>query len=365
VQIQVQEAAVKKRNLCILCLSILIISLGWTTPQETHPRGLGIVLPKSALVSEEVIDSVLGMCIQFRVDTLYVPAISYMEALYVSDILPRSNVLINHPTPLDFDPIGYILRKAATLGVRTVLMLDLFTAWPSEDIPFNPLHVTRRSPQWLSHDSIGQLHTAPIILDPGNPQVQSFILSLLREIMIRYQPMFIALENFQYPNRAYGYNPSALIEFERKKRESYHQVYSFDTFREQTLDDLIFRISALRDSLGVFTQFSAFVPSDIQLSRRDTFQNWAKWVNAGHLHSVALSYWYPDIQRVRYDTSQAFETLYQGRFVPVLNPFDMNALQLEVIVKEILGYPIPQIILSTFSPDILRMMNSWSVGVPR
>lgn len=357
----------KRIGVIFLCtlISLSALLVGQTTRPNPQPRGLGIVLPRSALISEEVIDRVLGLCIQHRVDTLYVPAIAYMEALYSSSILPRSNILINNHTPVDFDPIRYIMRKSSTLGIRTILVVDLFTAWPSEDIPFNPLHVTRRFPQWFSYDSFGQMHTSPIFLDPGHPEVQRFALSLVQEILIRYQPSHIALDAFGYHNREFGYNPTALRDYEQKKRERYQSLYTFDAFREDVLDDLVFRIAALRDSLGVFTQFMAFVSSDITFARRDYFQNWAKWVNAGYLQSVMLSYWYPDVQRVRYDTVQAFEILHQGRFVPSLNPFEMLPPQLEIIVKELLDFPVPQIVLKTYSPDVLRMMNSWNVGIPR
>ncbi|HOX65173.1 MAG TPA: hypothetical protein PLB79_05120, partial [Thermotogota bacterium] len=71
---------------------------------------LGVRANRLDLISEQSLDQLLGMCIQFRVDTLYVPIVSYMEALYLSDQLPRSNVLINNHAPDSFDPLRYLME---------------------------------------------------------------------------------------------------------------------------------------------------------------------------------------------------------------------------------------------------------------
>ena len=75
---------------------------------------LGVRANRLDLISEQSLDQLLGMCIQFRVDTLYVPIVSYMEALYLSDPVSYTH-LRAHETVLDL-VCRLLLEKKQLLG---------------------------------------------------------------------------------------------------------------------------------------------------------------------------------------------------------------------------------------------------------
>ncbi|HOD91051.1 MAG TPA: family 10 glycosylhydrolase [Thermotogota bacterium] len=326
---------------------------------------LGVRANRLDLISEQSLDQLLGMCIQFRVDTLYVPIVSYMEALYLSDQLPRSNVLINNHAPDSFDPLRYLMEKGRHLGVAIIPIVDLFTVWPSKDFPAARKHVSRQHPEWLSMDSLGRVLTAPAVLDPGVPEAQSFLITLLKEILIRYNPLILAFENFGYPSPVYGYNPYAMKEFEIAKNHSYARPYTMDDFRADALTSLLIRFNALRDGLGVRTRFLLLTETNPDRGLREHFQDWVLWLNSGYFGNVALWYWFMDVKTVRYDTLQAFDILANDGFIVGFSPLSLIRAQLDLVLQEILTHPVGGIMIDTFSPEALTLLNLNGIGLPR
>jgi len=342
----------------ILLFAVLALSQGGY-------RGLSVVVDRIEMISESSIDQLLGKCIKYRVDTLYIPVVSFMEALYDSDILPRSNVLINNGTPSGFDPLAYVMEKGETFGIQIIPLIDPVTVWPSKDLPMNALHVSNRHPDWLSRDSMGRLLTDPIILDPGAPAVQRFIISLVSEILRDYKPYQIAFANFEYPSPEYGHNPYALKEFEQPRTANRNRIVNLDTFRKETLDDLIKRLRATIESLGLSTRIFMF-----SLSQRDNalerhFQDWVYWINTGYVDWSVIWYWQPDRKNVAHDTQWALEHVLQEKVIPGFSPQSLQPSQYGVVLNTILSFPVSGVVVDTFQPGVLRILNDNKVGIPR
>jgi uncharacterized lipoprotein YddW (UPF0748 family) len=326
---------------------------------------LGITVNRIQLISEETIDHLLGLCIRYRIDTLYVPVVSNMEAFYDSRILPRSSVLINNGAFSDFDPLRYIISKGKRFNVFIVPVVDCLTVWPSKDFPVIRNHVSVEHPEWLSMDSLGRILATPAILDPGVPDVQAFLISLLKEILLRYNIPAIALEHFEYPNGSYGYNPYSLKEYEKNKRSITNATYTLNDFRIETLSDLLSRFNALRDSLGVVTNIHLITETDPKRCKSERFQDWLSWINSRQIAHAALWYWFADVKTVRYDTLYTLENLSSRNVFFGLSPNSLMPEQLELLLKEITSYPIKGVVVDTFDEDILEKLNSYGIGIPR
>lgn len=326
---------------------------------------LGVMVNRLEMINEETIDQLLGSCIRFRIDTIFVPIVSYMEALYESMILPKSNVLINNQSAAGFDPLRYLMEKGKRFGIVVIPVVDFFTVWPSIDFPFNKLHISNKNLNWLSLDSMGRLLPDPVILDPGVPEVQVFLISLLKEILTRYTLPFLAFENFQYPNSSYGYNPYALKEYEKWKRDAFKTIATMDEFRVQTLTTILRRMNALRDSVGVGTRFLIIAQTDPVRSKREFFQDWLVWLNSKLFETAALWYWFPDVKTVRYDTLVMFESLSEKSFLVGIKPASLIPAQLDLVLAELTTYPIRGVVVDTFDPGILSVLNAYGIGIPR
>ncbi len=350
-----------KKNLLLLMM-IVIIS---TTFFSSVNKGLSVVVDRIDLVSEESIDKLLGKCIKYRIDTLYVPAVSFMESLYDSKMLPRSNVLLNNDTPASFDPLAYILEKAYNFDIQIIPLIDVFTVWPSEDIPFNQLHIAKQHPDWFSRNSSGEVLTDPVILDPGIPAVQNFSISIIKELLKNYKPNQIAFYNFEYPSQDYGYNPYALKEFEQYRRDNSMRIVNFQTYRREALDDLIKRMKALTTSLGLSTRIFMFNTSDYQQSLDNHFQDWVFWINKGYVDWSVFWYWFPDKKNVSYDTQWALEHILHQKIIPAFSPQNLQFSQYLTVLDSILGFEVSGIVVDTTEKGVMEILNENGVGIPR
>jgi len=328
-------------------------------------KSLAVKVERNHLISEKSIDSLLGICIKYRIDTLFVPAVYFMEALYDSRILPRSNVLINNKTPSDFDPMEYILKKSATFGILVVPTFDFFTAWPSRDFPINRLHVVNMHPEWLSFDSQGKLLYEPVSLDPGVPEVQNFCISIFREFLINYSPAAVAISEYGYYSAVYGYNPFSMKEFETWSRNNYGKVVTFDDFRVYTLENILKRLISQRDALGFSGRIFLFTLSDPEISKKRHFQDWMNWVNAGLVDFSIFEYWLADLKTIGYDTSKAFDKISGARFLPFISPSGLIPSQFQLIIEELKKLSVSGIVVDTIDGSFLNFLNINNFGVPR
>jgi len=327
--------------------------------------GLSLEAQRLDMINEVSIDNLFGKCINYRIDTLYIPIVSFMESLYESRILPRSNVLVNNDSMISFDPLAYALKKGATFGIRIIPVIDLLTVWPSQDLPNNPLHISKKQPNWLSRDSEGKLLYNPIFLDPGAPRVQDFIISIIKEILIQYKPSHIAFSNFQYPDPEYGYNPYALKEYEQYLRDNHSQVTNFSDFRRDVLSNLIMRLNALVQTLGLSTRLVIYHTSNYENSLTQHFQDWVYWLNKDYVDTGIMWYWFTDKKNVAHDTQWALEHIKGQKIVPAFSPDNLQYSQFLVVMNTILDFPVSGIVVDTNDSFLLELLNNNKVGIPR
>jgi len=332
---------------------------------STEPLGLSLEAQRIDLISEESIDNLMGKCINYRIDTLYIPIVSFMEALYESKILPRSNVLINNDSSASFDPLAYAMKKGDIFGIRIIPVVDLFTAWPSQDLPNNLMHLSRKQPDWMSRNEMGKLLYNPVFLDPGVPQVQNFTISLIREILIKYKPAYIAFSDFYFPTPEYGYNPYSLKEYEQYLRTKHSQIVNFDTYRQSVLNNLIMRLDALVQSLGLSTNLLIYHTSHYDNSLSVHFQDWVYWLNKGYVDLGIMWYWFSDKKNVAHDTQWALEHIKGQKFVPAFSPDQLQYSQFLLILNTILDFPVSGIVVDTINTNLLDILNENKVGIPR
>lgn len=342
--------------LLLLCFSAVLFG---------EPLGLSLEAQRLDMINEESIDNLMGKCINYRIDTLYIPIVSFMESLYESRILPRSNVLINNESMLTFDPLAYAMKKGEIFGIRIIPVVDLLTVWPSQDLPNNPLHLSKKQPDWLSRNSEGKLLYNPVLLDPGAPQVQNFIIALVKEILIHYKPSQLAFTNFYYPNPEYGYNPYALKEYEQYLRDNHSQIANFNNFRQDTLNKLMVRLDALVQTLGLTTRLLVYHTSNYENSLSQHFQDWVYWLNSDYVDTGIMWYWFTDKKNVAHDTQWALEHIKGQRIIPTFSPDALQYSQFLVVMNTILDFPVSGIMVDTVDSSLLEILNNNEVGIPR
>ncbi len=138
------------------------------------------------------------------------------EGYYKSDILPRAAGM-----PIGYnDPLGDLLNelKAKNAKVRVHAWISPLQAHNARAI-VRPQenHVVVKHPEWLTKDIEGNQADANgwVYLDPGHPEVQDYVVSIVKELAGSQPIAGILIDGLQYPEQGarFGYNEKALERF--------------------------------------------------------------------------------------------------------------------------------------------------------
>ncbi len=118
------------------------------------------------------------------------------DALYESRIEPWSAFLSGKmgqpPSPL-YDPLGWAIREAHARGLELHAWFNPFRALTTADASVDPSHVTRRHPEWIRR------YAGQLILDPGVPAVREYVMSVIMDVVRRYDVDGIHIDDYFYP----------------------------------------------------------------------------------------------------------------------------------------------------------------------
>ncbi|MGX5818888.1 family 10 glycosylhydrolase [Chitinophaga lutea] len=134
-------------------------------------------------------------------NTIYLQVRSNCDAMYPSSIEPWSLDLTGKqgqaPSPA-WDPLAFAIEECHKRGMELHAWMNPYRATTtSGSIPSNdPMHVTRAHPEWLL--SQGSLR----VLDPGLPEVRAHILSVVKDVVSRYDVDGIHFDDYFYPPNA-------------------------------------------------------------------------------------------------------------------------------------------------------------------
>ncbi len=134
-------------------------------------------------------------------NVLFVQMRSQCDAMYPSDIEPWSADLTGRQgtapsTP--WDPMAFAIEECHKRGMEFHAWLNPYRATSnSANIPnFAENHVTRAHPEWLLSQGILR------VLDPGLPEVRDHIMSVITDIVHRYDVDGIHFDDYFYPPSA-------------------------------------------------------------------------------------------------------------------------------------------------------------------
>ncbi len=135
-------------------------------------------------------------------------------------------------------------------------------------------------------------------LDPANPEVVNFVLSLISEIVNRYNVDGVNIDYVRYPNIAkenynnqWGYTPYARAEFK--------QIYEVDpvdiqpksalwddwcAYRQDKITDYVHKASLIVRSRK--KMITAVVFPDYKVSLQTKFQDWTRWIDRRYLDAI-------------------------------------------------------------------------------
>lgn len=254
------------------------------------------------------VDQMIGLAVQGNYNAIFAEVLAYHDnpvgshgAYWRSNIVARSSYVTD-----SFDPLAYMVQQAHANGIELHCWLVAFrvsTAWPPAGNSFLASH-----PEYLMvpRASIG---AGPVkvgsdyVLDPGSPDAQEYLVSIVRELVSNYEIDGINWDYIRYTQTDAGYPAdngyanSGLKRFQRITGRTDVPAATGDTqwndFRRRTIDELVRRVRAeipsipgsrqpLRYTADLITWGDA--PANFTSSSAYTlFSNWEYWLRMGWL----------------------------------------------------------------------------------
>lgn len=134
---------------------------------------------------------------------------SQCDAIYPSTIEPWAALLTGSqgtpPSPF-YDPLQFCIDECRKRGLEIHAWLNpyraLSTATTSTLAALHPTHIINTQPTWIMSAITNSNSSDQRLLNPGNPNVPGYIISVVMDIVRRYDVDGIHFDDYFYPNPA-------------------------------------------------------------------------------------------------------------------------------------------------------------------
>lgn len=230
-------------------------------------------------------------------------------AFWNSTILPEAPAVTT-----GFDPLDILCQQAHAKGIEVhpwIIPYRVSLSWPPTGNSIVSAH-----PEWIMVPlaSMGggpAMIDSAYYLDPGSPDVQEYVVSIVRELVQKYPIDGINFDYIRYVDTDAGYPAST--SYTKSSLARFRQITGrtdtpssgdsqWSDFRRRTIDELVRRcraeVVAARPLPDPQVRFTADlicwgdVPGSFSSSSAYAlFQNWQKWMQAGWLDaSIIMNY---------------------------------------------------------------------------
>ncbi len=186
---------------------------------------------------DEVI-KLLDLADELKMNAIIFQVRSMCDAFYESDIEPSSYYLTGKMgEKLKFDPLKFLIEQA---HLRGILVHAWFNPYRASSTRFNKEvssnHVLKRHPDWIREYSIYK------IIDPGIKEVQDYIISVIADVVMRYDIDGVHFDDYFYPYPDLAKTDFPDTETYALYRKSGGKLNKGD-WRRKNVDDLMYNVS--------------------------------------------------------------------------------------------------------------------------
>ncbi|MCL1934622.1 MAG: family 10 glycosylhydrolase [Candidatus Azobacteroides sp.] len=243
------------------------------------------------------------------------------DVIYPSEIESRSEYVKSVYATADYDPLSYAIEACHQRGIECHAW---FVVYPLGSEAMNKKF--NRTFSAFNRNHLTKTFKKEVYLDPGNPQTDAYILSLIKEIVSTYDIDGIHLDYIRYPEASDGFP-------DKDTYRLYGAGKNKDDWRRENINRLVYAIYDTVKSLKPWVQVSSSVVGmykEIQgCDRRhwtaysSVFQDPVDWLSKGkHDFIVPMNYYsgklfYPFVQDWVSKSGERF-------VVPGLGAFQMD-----------------------------------------
>ena len=177
---------------------------------------------RDALQTKKSIDELINFASERNINDLFVQVRGRGDALYESQMIPRSQLLSSDK----FDPLSYLLQNIKGRGIKVHAWVNVYLVWSSKIMPEDKKHIIYKNEDWIDTteewplDINKQLYKIStrnegegVFLAPNHPEVNNYLVSVFKEIIDNYEIDGLHLDYIRYQDVDYGRNPYAIAKF--------------------------------------------------------------------------------------------------------------------------------------------------------
>lgn len=359
-----------KQVLLISNFILLIIFTNILAEANAHPdlsstfmdSGRGLWVVRHDFISPASIDSIIAVASRCGFSDLFVQIRGRGDAYYNSAYEPKAEEL-----DADFDPLAYLLSHKGNNHFRIHAWINVFYLWSSDSLPKSQRHLLNRKPEWIvypaSSPGNGKLSkrkgdSEGLFNSPLLPEVQSYILEIVDDILSKYDIDGIHLDYIRFPGRDFDFHPWVRHQFEKlyvldplelkNDKDNFVRKYSYTgyelyydrwgRFLRNGLSDFVKRLSIRAHKRKSDLIISAAVKADLSIAYLNFYQEWDRWLREGWIDwAIPMNYATDNvtfISRIRSMLSNGLmQKLWMG--VSLYNQTEISAIDKIRAVREL------------------------------
>ena len=299
----------KYKYLCIRAAFIAALLFSFNLSSQIHNNhfeGRYLWVVRNTLTSIDNIDRMIEFATINRFNNILVQVRGRGDAYYRSDIVPKSHLLKD----VKFDPLAYLIPKAKEKGINVHAWVNTYILWSSDKKPIQSNHLFNTNPNWIDQNTRELLDLNQDIkknrilnkgfegfyLSPNHPKVNSYLVTIVRELIQNYDIDGIHLDYVRYHDSDYGKNPVAIAYYRKyhginalsSNQLSKSEMSEWNDYRRKSVTDLVRELRKMIDYLDPNVELTAAVKPNLYEARDRFFQEWDVWLAAGYLDKALV-----------------------------------------------------------------------------
>ncbi len=342
---------------CLLNSSLLLAEDKLLPAKDYSKRGVWVSVfsTKKALYSKDGVRNLLARCKKAKVNEIYLQIFQSGNAYYDSKICDRSKY-DQMVKAAGLDTLDLLLREAQESNINVFAWVNVLSLGNNDkaDIltKYGGSVLTRDQYQRPSKTTYNMeidkycLRENMIFLEPGDPRVEEYILTIINEIVNRY-PLIsgIHLDYVRYPSPVpfipgtrfnkygltYGYGVKNVERFKDKTGlnsldtlNNEDEYLAWDNWKRQQVTGLVRKISSLVKVKSPGLLVSCAVIPLTERAYSNAFQDWSGWLEDGLIDYVVLMAYTKDNQFAKEIVKSALGHRGKGKIYIGIGLFLMN-----------------------------------------
>lgn len=205
------------------------------------------------------------------------------------------------------DPLQVMVEEAHRRGIEIHPVAVVFMVGSKTD----PGPIATAHPDWVQLDKNGNSVSAYdlIWVSPALPEVQDFVMSVLKEMVSKYDIDGLQLDYIRYELASptpFGYNPRELARYQEETGVDARQLapgsegeFAFTRWRTEQVTRFVERAHSELKAIKPYLLLSADVDPDYRSALAVRYQDWKLWVEKGYIDLVFPMAYSTNVNEVR------------------------------------------------------------------